>query len=955
MVPGPKQILKDVFGYEAFRPLQADIIDHVLKKKETLVIMPTGSGKSLCYQIPALIFPGLTIVISPLISLMKDQVEQLAQMGAPVTLLNSALPLPQYRKNVRRVMHGDLKLLYMAPEALLKPNMLTMLSSVDVDCITIDEAHCISEWGHDFRPEYRQLVEVRDRFPNAACIALTATATPRVREDIKKNLGFENAGEFVTSFNRENLFIRIEAKYSPLDQVKECIGKYPDQSGIIYCHSRRQVDDLYEALKEEGYSVKPYHAGLSETARNRNQELFIRDDVQIIVATIAFGMGIDKPNVRFVIHFDLPKNIETYYQEIGRAGRDSLKSDCLLLFSYGDIHKIKHLINQKEGHEKRLANIHLNTLLGFIETEVCRRVPLLAYFGETYAAPKCHMCDNCLIEERDLKDITIEAQKFLSCAKRTREMFGAGHLVDVLRGSKAKKVLKFGHQHLSTYGIGTDYSRKQWFRLSRQFIQKGLLVQDLEFGSLKLTDKAWRVLKGGEKVLGMLQAEKVAEPLVADGEREHDRELFEILRKERKRLADTADVPPYVIFSDKTLMEMATHFPQTREGLIGVYGVGAAKCEKYGLIFLHIIREYCGSRRIDEIPGVKTRMEQGVPTRKKRHEVIGENYNAGQPLHEIMDDFGIKRDTLLNHLFKYLQEGHALRPDEFLAFSTIPEEQQKRVLDHFARQGAAFLGPVFHALDGEIDYEDLKILRLYYLAKKNENQAGDTKNFPSDALPEQIICLANSRKYSGRCVAGKTFSGNRIGGWVRPVSSRETGELTIKETSCKDGKPPGLMDIVSVPLIRHRPRSYQQENYLVDGGRWVRKGQLPPSELPRLCDPVDRLWINGFHSYNGFNDRMPLEMVENNLKSSLRLIQPENVRITVSEGVDLLKKVRMRFTFAGTDYWLTITDSLIESTFFQGDIGEYPITKKDLYLTVSIGEPYQGFCYKLVAAVFNFL
>ena len=602
MINRAKQILKSVFGYDDFRPFQAEIIKNVIGKDDTLVIMPTGGGKSLCYQIPALIFPGLTIVISPLISLMKDQVEQLVQMGVSVTYLNSSLTLDQYRRNVQRVRRGEVKLLYMAPEALLKPNMLTMLSSVEVDCLTIDEAHCISEWGHDFRPEYRQLLEVRNRFPNATCIALTATATPRVREDIKRNLGFATANEFIASFNRENLYIQIAPKYSPLHQTVEFLHSHPDQSGIIYCYSRRQVDDLYGALEGKGFSVKPYHAGLSEKERTRNQDLFIKDDVQIIIATVAFGMGIDKSNVRFVVHYDLPQNIETYYQEIGRAGRDGLRSDCLLLFGYGDIQKINYFISKKEGHEQRVANIHLNALLRFIETEVCRRIPLLNYFGEAYSVSKCHMCDNCLIEEKDLEDITLQAQKFLSCAKRTGEMFGAGHIIDVLRGSKAKKILKFGHHDLSTYGIGQDYSKKQWFHLSRQFIQKGLLVQDMEFGSLKLTDKAWGVLKGEEKVSGMVAADRVHDTPESDMDLDYDRDLFEILRKERKRLAESAGIPPYIIFPDRTLVEMATFLPQRMESLLGIHGVGEVKAEKYGLIFLNIIQEYCRTHEIEGAP-----------------------------------------------------------------------------------------------------------------------------------------------------------------------------------------------------------------------------------------------------------------------------------------------------------------------------------------------------------------
>jgi len=466
MKGNPEKILKKVFGYDEFRPLQAEIIDSVLNRQDALVIMPTGGGKSLCYQIPALIFDDLTIVVSPLISLMKDQVEQLAELGIPAICLNSSISREEYGKNIGLIKQGKTNLLYIAPETLLKPGILDLLSSAGVSCLAIDEAHCISEWGHDFRPEYRQLADVRSRFSDAVCIALTATATPRVQQDIKNSLNIKSSSEYIGSFNRENLFIRIVPKADPVDQTVSFIRQFPDQSGIIYCFSRKQVEDLSETLGQKGFSVRPYHAGLSGEERKKNQELFIKDDVLIIVATIAFGMGINKP--------------------------DGLRSECMLLFSYGDIQKIKYFINQKPAHEKRMANIHLQALLKFAETDICRRIPLLGYFGEDYSIKTCGMCDNCLADKSDkkeLQDITVYAQKFLSCVKRTGEIFGAAHVVDVLRGSESKKVLKFEHQTLSTYGIGKDLTKKQWFHLSRQFLHKELVTQDMEYGGLKRKEK----------------------------------------------------------------------------------------------------------------------------------------------------------------------------------------------------------------------------------------------------------------------------------------------------------------------------------------------------------------------------------------------------------------------------------------------------------------------------------
>jgi ATP-dependent DNA helicase RecQ len=726
MMKQAQLVLKNVFGFDEFRPLQSEIIKTILDKKDTLVVMPTGGGKSICYQIPGLIFDGLTVVISPLISLMKDQVEQLIQTGVGAVFLNSSLSPAAYRTNVQRIKQGSVKLLYLAPEALLKPGMLELLSSVRVDCLTIDEAHCISEWGHDFRPEYRELIAARKLYPQTPCVALTATATPQVREDIKTSLKMDACREFVASFNRENLFIQIVAKDNPLQQTIRFIRKFPDQSGIIYCYSRKQVEDLYEALNDEGFSVKPYHAGLPDAARSQNQELFIRDDVQIMVATIAFGMGIDKPNVRFVVHYDLPQNIESYYQQIGRAGRDGLRSHCLLLFSYADVQKIKYFIDRKEPHEKRVANLHLSALLRFAETEDCRRIPLLNYFGEDYSIKSCEMCDNCLSEEKQQVDLTIAAQKYLSCVKRTGEKFGTHHIIDVLRGSKAQKVIKFGHHHLSTYGIGLEYSKKQWFQLSRQFLHKGLIIQDMEFGSLKLADKAWNVLKNRESVYGWLQEEQIddspaPESLIEDAPA-YDRKLFELLRTQRKTMADQGNVPPFVIFSDKSLIEMATYFPQTGDCFLDIHGVGTVKYERYGDRFLEVISRYCREHNIESRPKKSSKRtkikadKELAPPKKPRHELVAEAYNSGTSIETIMNQFEIKLATVFDHFLKYLRTGNRLRADAFLSFSSIDTDQNERVLDAFDRLGTDYLKPVYDFFDGRIDYEDLKVLRLYYLS-----------------------------------------------------------------------------------------------------------------------------------------------------------------------------------------------------------------------------------------------
>jgi len=715
----PEAILKTTFGYDSFRPLQREVIGNVLARQDSLAVMPTGGGKSLCYQIPALLFDGLTVVVSPLIALMKDQVEQLRAAGVPALFLNSSLSAEDYSGNMDCVRRGEAKLLYVAPETLLTPRVLALLAEVKVDCLTIDEAHCISEWGHDFRPEYRQLADARRRWPQAVCLALTATATPRVRVDISSSLGLKAANEFVASFNRDNLFIEVAAKRDSEAQLTRFLERFKEQSGIIYCFSRRQVDELSAYLAQLGCSARPYHAGLDSEARSRNQEAFIRDDVQIMVATIAFGMGINKPNVRFVVHYDLPKSVESYYQEIGRAGRDGLPAHCLLLYSYGDAAKLKYFINQKEGDERAAAVQQLDAIVRYAEDRrSCRRKPLLAYFGEQFSAENCGSCDNCTAEAPVLEDITIPAQKFLSCVFRTGERFGAGHVADVLLGSRNEKVLRFGHEQLSTYGIGKELKQRQWLHLARQLTQLGFLNQDEEHRTLSLTDAAREALKSRAKFFGQLHE---AEPSARSGsgtreEIEHDQALFALLRAKRKALADADGVPPYVIFSDRTLMEMAAYYPQSRESLLDISGVGQIKLEKFGDMFLSVIAPYCQQHSLPE--QARARSARKVESSSgMRTTLIGEAYNNGASLEQLTEQHQVKAATILDHVTKYALAGSPLRQRKDLLPVTAAPEDQQAALAAFEELGAAYLKPVFDRLDGRVSYDDLKMLRLISLAR----------------------------------------------------------------------------------------------------------------------------------------------------------------------------------------------------------------------------------------------
>jgi ATP-dependent DNA helicase RecQ len=749
----PASVLKNTFGYDTYRSLQQEVIANVLAGRDTLAIMPTGGGKSLCYQIPAILFDGLTVVVSPLIALMKDQVEQLRAYGVPALFLNSTLSPQAYQENMEYVRRGEVKLLYMAPETLLTERIYTLLNSVKLDLLTIDEAHCISEWGHDFRPEYRKLVEVRRRYPKAICLALTATATPRVRLDIKSSLGFSSSNEFLASFNRENLYIEIAPKQDPLQQTLRFVTRYKDQSGIIYCFSRKQVDDLAAYLAQKGFSVRPYHAGLDDAARHANQEAFIRDDVQIIVATIAFGMGINKPNVRFVLHYDLPKSIEGYYQEIGRAGRDGLPAHCLLFYSYADVAKLSYFVDQKEGEERRVAKQHLDAILKYAENySTCRRTLLLDYFGEMYppaavraqhAGPvKCGNCDNCTAAPPVFTDITLPAQKFLSCVKRSGERFGAGHVIDVLRGSKDEKVLRHEHEKLSTYGIGMELSEKQWMALAHQLIQMGYVLQEGEYRTLRLTDKAMDALRKRSPILGQALAveerprvEKTAKP-----ELEYNNALYALLRQTRKELADAAGVPPYVVFSDKTLVEMAVYYPQSLESLSTINGVGQAKLAKFGQAFLEVIQPFCvkhglvekskaGEKRekrqkdsraarstTDKRDAGSAQEHAPTGTRGARQTLVAEAYNGGESIQALMARYQVKAETILDHLARFLAEGNSMRcGDDLLALAPGSPDEQKAVFDAFDELGTAVLKPVFDHLGGKVNYEALKVLRIIYL------------------------------------------------------------------------------------------------------------------------------------------------------------------------------------------------------------------------------------------------
>ena len=598
----PELVLKTVFGYDSFRPLQKDIIKNVLRGRDTLAVMPTGGGKSMCYQLPALILPGITVVVSPLISLMQDQVTSLETAGIHSAFLNSTLTWEEYCAATDEIKSGKVKIVYVSPEGLATQRIRELLSTPEltISCITIDEAHCVSQWGHDFRPDYLEISTVRKLFPDAAMLALTATATEHVRRDICENLGMKKPAVFISSFNRENIYLEVLPKQKPQQQVVDCIRKHTGESGIIYCHSRKQVDELSASLDKAGYSVLPYHAGLSDEVRAKNQELFIKDEVQIIVATIAFGMGINKPNVRYVINYDLPKSIEEYYQEIGRAGRDGLPSSALLLYSPQDIHKIRWFFQDSVSPEK--DEILLQGMIKYATSPICRRKALLRYFGEAYepASSNC-CCDICSNGEIPLKNVTIPAQKLLCCIIRTNQRFGAGYVSDVLLGSNNQRIADNGHDRISTWGIGKEYDKTEWIELSDLLVQEGLIMKTGEYNVMEVTPKGKRFLASRDELLLPLRdniykskVKKAAVRITAEKPAADDAladEIIKNLKAWRKRKADDLNIAPYMIFGDKTLLDLAAKKPKSRQELLNVYGIGSAKAEEFGRSILSIIEE----------------------------------------------------------------------------------------------------------------------------------------------------------------------------------------------------------------------------------------------------------------------------------------------------------------------------------------------------------------------------
>jgi ATP-dependent DNA helicase RecQ len=710
----PHTILESVFGYTEFRHNQEEIITHLLKGKDAVVLMPTGGGKSLCYQVPALCLPGVTIVVSPLIALMKDQVDALVLSGVKAAFLNSSQSSGEQSFILQQLRRNELKLLYVAPERLVggEIQFLRFLQEIPVSLFAIDEAHCISQWGHDFRPEYRVLSHLKEQFPSIPIIALTATADALTKKDIIEQLHVTDYRVFENSFNRPNIYYYIKPKKGFYDVLVDYLEEHKEDSGIIYCLSRAATEKLAEDLRADGISAEAYHAGLEKTVRDERQDLFLKDDIRVMVATIAFGMGINKSNVRFVVHADLPKNIEGYYQETGRAGRDGLHSEAILFYGAGDVMKLRGFAQVEDNPEQtKILLKKLDQMVGLCETRSCRRKYLLNYFGED-APDYCGSCDNCL-DKPEVKEATVIAQKILSAVYRLNQSFGMNYVVDILKGSNSEKIRE-QHKKLSVYGIGKDTPREEWLHYVRELLHYGYLQNSGgEYPVMKLTDKSNAVLFKNEKAFlsAPLQVAIVKEPVIYQ-QHDYEKELFEELKKLRNHIAHEENVPAYLIFSDSTLLDLATYLPLSKNDLPGISGFGAYKIERYGMPFLEKIQDYCNDHslttRIELKQPAKTKKtakivvprEKATDTKKISYDM----YRLGKTISEIADERGFSLMTIEAHISHYVTTG------DIDVHELVSADKQERITVAANKYGRMGLKLLKDNLPGNISYMEIKMV-----------------------------------------------------------------------------------------------------------------------------------------------------------------------------------------------------------------------------------------------------
>ena len=743
-------VMREYWGYDSFLPLQERAMTAAVQGRDSLVVLPTGGGKSLCYQVPALCLEGMAVVISPLISLMKDQVDALRACGVPAAFINSTLTPGEKRNVAEDISERRLKLLYVAPERLSLQGLLDLLVSVDVSFFAIDEAHCVSMWGHDFRPHYRQLSVLREQFPGTAIHAYTATATKKVRSDVRRQLGLRDPEVLVGSFDRPNLTYRVERRHSLLGQVTDVLNRHEDESGIIYCITRREVDELCDSLSTAGYSSRPYHAGMTDEDRKDNQESFIEDRCRTIVATIAFGMGIDKSDVRYVIHAGLPKSLENYQQESGRAGRDGLEAECCLFYSGADYKTWEFIIEKSEGSGdfKRAQLTSLKRVMDYCDGHLCRHRALVQHFGQDLEADCGEACDLCLGEFEDVEDPLIVSQKILSSVYRQEQKFGADYTAKVLKGSKEQRICDNGHNRLSTHGLFREESRRTILDWIGQLIQQGFLVKEGEYSTLRITKEGWRLLRGEVsprllKPAGLLDVSSTRE---SSGTRtNHDphswegvnRDLFEQLRALRTEKAVALGYAPYMVFGDASLRDMARRRPTSWEGFLIVHGVGQKKCDDYATEFISVISRFCNDQNIDSdvdpspaegVSNTSSIQNEGrsMPKSPSRGALMAfDLFDAGKSVEDVAEEMGRARSTTQGYLCEYLQHRQITDPVRWIAPSFIAEVESA-----IAEVGPSPLKPIKERVCESIDYDTIRIVSTCWINRHSSSTV---------SLPRQIM------------------------------------------------------------------------------------------------------------------------------------------------------------------------------------------------------------------------
>ncbi|MBC5773948.1 DNA helicase RecQ [Pontibacter sp. KCTC 32443] len=714
-----KNKLKEVFGYSQFRGNQELIINNIINGKNTFVIMPTGAGKSLCYQLPALSLPGTAIVISPLIALMKNQVDQLNAFGVNAQFLNSTLSKSEINKVKKETLAGEVKLLYVAPESLTKEETVEFLRSSNISFVAIDEAHCISEWGHDFRPEYRRIRGIIDQIGNLPIIALTATATPKVQLDIQRNLQMDEASVFKSSFNRTNLYYEVRPKHKTKKQLIQYVKKNKGKSGVVYCLSRKKVEEIAELLRVNDVKALPYHAGLDANVRMANQDAFLNEDCDVIVATIAFGMGIDKPDVRFVIHYDTPKSIEGYYQETGRAGRDGLEGNCLMFYSYDDIIKLEKFNKDKPVTERDNSKLLLQEMAAYADSAVCRRKQLLHYFGEAYEKD-CGFCDNCL-HPKERYQAQEEVKLALQAVQQTGERFGIDHITAVLTGLRNQYTTSYDHDKLEVFGAGKEQDVQFWSSVLRQVLLSEYLEKDIEnFGVVKLTDKGKSFIANPHPI-ELTKDHNYEQEVKEDEEKEetqaqagHDEVLFDLLKNLRKKLAKEKGLPPYVLFQDPSLKEMATVYPTTKEDLAHIAGVGMGKVQKFGKPFLDMITKYVEEN--DIVTAADVVVKTTVNKSKIKIYII-QQIDKKVDLEEIAASKDLTMQELIEEIEHICYSGTKLNLNYYIN-SVLDDERQEEIYDYFMQASTDNIGVALKEL-GTDDYteEDLRLMRIKFLSE----------------------------------------------------------------------------------------------------------------------------------------------------------------------------------------------------------------------------------------------